>query len=163
MTAELTSISDMQKAEAAIATLPPVDFPLTHRFFPGIYLREILIKKGSILSSLKHKTEHPFIVLDGEIAVLKEAPYGFEIEGHFTAGHIGRTIPGTKRLLYAITDCRWLTCHATDLKDPDEIVQSITEPFDNPLIAPDNDRLEQWRGDGFSRAIDPTIKEIPEL
>jgi hypothetical protein len=46
------------------------------------------------------------------------------------AGHIGITMPGTRRILYVYEDTEWTTFYATDKTDPDEIVAEVTEPHD---------------------------------
>jgi hypothetical protein len=150
---ELSQVTALDRMEASIADLPPVELPLGHFFTPGIYARTIKMPKGSVVSSMKHKTCHFFSVLSGEIAVLKESESGhMEVEGHFKAPHLGITTEGTKRLLYAIEDTIWVTFHATNETDPDKIVEEITEPNDNPLIDISLDRFNTWK-----KEISPSI------
>jgi hypothetical protein len=40
---------------------------------------------------------------------------------------MGETIPGTKRVIYAETDCVWIGFHPTNLTDVDEIGRQILE------------------------------------
>lgn len=83
------------------------ELPLEHRFTPGLYAREIFMPSGTLLTSKIHRTAHPFVVLSGRVRVWIEG------EGirEFTAGHVGITQPGTRRLLYIVEDCRWITFH----------------------------------------------------
>jgi hypothetical protein len=46
------------------------------------------------------------------------------------APFMGETIPGTKRVIYAETDCVWITYHPTHLTDIDEIEAALLEPED---------------------------------
>lgn len=83
--------------------------PLTHRFTPGLYTREILNPAGSLIVTKIHKTEHQFILIEGTLSI-----WTFE-EGWrtVTGPHIGATQPGTRRIIYAHTDARLMTMHPT--------------------------------------------------
>lgn len=112
------------------ATLPAVDMPVTHRFTPGMYSREIFMPKGSLVVSKIHKTEHPFVVISGRAAVW-DADNGVQ---QLQGGHVGITKPGTRRVLFIHEDCRWITFHATDKLDVDEIESEIIEARDVPEV-----------------------------
>lgn len=85
-----------------------VEFPLKHTFTPNMYIREVLMKAGSLLTSRVHNTEHPFSILEGSAIVF--TPDGGTEE--LSAGHSGITKKGTRRALYIEEDCRWVTYHA---------------------------------------------------
>lgn len=132
----------LDQCEAMIAQLPPAVMPLTHRFTPHLYTREILIPKGTVLTSRIHKTEHPFFIMKGDITVYSDN----ESTVRYIAPYIGVTTPGTRRLLYANEDTVWVTCHVTDNLDPDEIGEEITEAPDNFLFENQDDpRINTWR------------------
>ncbi len=109
------------------AQFPRVEMPLIHRFTPGLYIREIFMPKGALIISLKHLTEHPFIVSKGHAAVLTEN--GVE---QIKAPYCGITKVGTQRILYIHEDCVWTTFHVTSETDPGKIVAQVTEkpPFE---------------------------------
>lgn len=117
-------------AEAKIASMKPVDCPLVHRFMPGMYVREIFIPKGTVLTSATHKTVHPFVVLSGSISVWSEE----EKAVRYDAPHFGVTMPGTRRMLYAHRDTVWLTFHATKRRTPDGVAEDILVPRENKLL-----------------------------
>ena len=48
-----------------LASGEPVELPLTHRFTPGLYAREIFMPAGTLLTSRIHNTAHPYVVLSG--------------------------------------------------------------------------------------------------
>ena len=104
-----------------LAELPQVDCPLTHRFTPGMYTREIFMPKGTFIVSKIHKTEHPFVVLTGKARVWIEGE-GVKV---ITAPHVGITKPGTRRVLLILEDCRWLTFHRTDKTTVDEVEPEV--------------------------------------
>lgn len=96
--------------------LPVVDLPVTHRWTPGMYSREIFMpatfeRAGQIyhtvLTSKIHKTEHQFVVISGRAEVYVPG-VGVEV---LEAGHVGITKPGTRRVLLIHEDCRWITFH----------------------------------------------------
>lgn len=110
----------------------PIELPLVHRFTDGIYVREIFMPKGTLLTSKIHKTRHQFMVLKGEVSVLDEQ--GNEVR--ITAPHIGITEIGTRRVLYIHEDCIWATIHANpDNENEVEIEARIIEPHDNELLS----------------------------
>jgi hypothetical protein len=94
--------------------------PLKHTFVNGIYVREITMPKGMLLTSKIHKTEHPFFVLSGECSVLTEDKIV-----RIRAPYWGITKPGTKRILYMHEDTVWITVHATKLTTPEEVEEEI--------------------------------------
>lgn len=110
----------------------PIELPLVHRFTDGIYVREIFMPKGTLLTSKIHKTRHQFMVLKGEVSVLDEQ--GNEVR--ITAPHIGITEIGTRRVLFIHEDCIWATVHANpDNENEVEIEARIIEPHDNELLS----------------------------
>lgn len=115
----------------------PVHLPLTHRFTDGMYIREIFMPKGTLLTSSVHKTNHPYVVSKGKCRVFDGGNVQ-EIE----APYLGITQPNTRRLLYIDEDTIWTTFHATDKTDVDEIEAEIIEPHKNDLI--DKEQLEQF-------------------
>jgi hypothetical protein len=82
-------------------------FPLKHTFVDGMYIREIFMPKGSLLTSKIHKLAHPYFIIEGEVSVLTEK--GVQ---RIKAPFAGITKPGTKRVIYIHEDCVWITCHS---------------------------------------------------
>lgn len=111
----------------------PEGLPVTHRFTPGMYIREIFMPAGVVLTSKIHRTEHPFVVLTGVADVFTDDLGAVRI----SAPCIGITKPGTRRVLHIIEDCRWATFHATDLKTVEEIESEIIEFRINPHLIPE--------------------------
>lgn len=115
-----------------------IDFPLIHRFAENMYIREIFMPKGSLLTSKIHKTQHPFTVAFGVAAVSID---GEEWE-EFGAPYTGITQPGTRRILYIIEDCSWITYHIiegmkfeyNDLSY--EEIQKIVEKIEDEILEP---------------------------
>jgi hypothetical protein len=128
--------------EAAIINGPRVDCPVTNRFTPGLYIREIFMPAGAFVTSMEHKTEHPFVISKGKVMVTSEN----EGQVIYEAPHIGVTTPGTRRALYIIEDTVWTTFHVTDETDVEKIGLEILAPHNNILIEPDHPSLNMWNG-----------------
>jgi len=119
----------MDQAECIISTGTPVEMPLTHRFTDGMYIREIFMPAGSILTSKIHKTNHPFVVSKGKCIVYD----GNKLET-ITAPHTGITEPNTRRLLYIEEDTIWTTIHVTKKTNVDEIEKDIIQEHNNGML-----------------------------
>lgn len=115
----------------ALTKLPAVECPLTHRFTPGMYAREILMPAGSIVISLVHRTEHPHVMLSGCMLLWTEEGGLVELSG----GHVGITKPGTRRVAYMVSDCRFVTFHATSETDLVKLEAELTERPDVSYVA----------------------------
>ena len=138
--------------EAEMFKHPQVHCPLTHRFTPGMYIREIFMPAGTVVSTALHKTEHPFVISKGDVSVWRD---GFPVE-RLKAPHTGITKPGTRRLIYIHKDTIWITFHITDKTDPDEIAKDIADLDPNPLLSEEDLRRSAWQKDWKGEV------EIPE-
>lgn len=108
---------------ALLSNFEPLDCPLKHRFTPGMYIREIFMPKGAVVTSLIHKTTHPFFILQGKVSVYSENDGEQLLEAPF----VGVTRPGTRRVLYILEDCVWATCHPTDIQPKDDSEEAVLE------------------------------------
>lgn len=139
---DLAQASVIDKFEHSIAQLPEVVMPLNHLFTPGLYIRQIFIPAGTLLTSMTHKTEHPFMIVSGKIDVIS-------LNEHicYSAPYMGVTQAGTKRALYAHTDTVWVTFHTNpdNLDNPDELAELLTYPAENPLFNKDDRRCNLWK------------------
>jgi hypothetical protein len=117
-----------------------IDAPLVHKFTDGMYIREIFMPAGSLWTSKIHKTEHPYVVSYGKVAVSIDADEWYEI----TAPYTGITTPGTRRVLFILEDCIWTTFHRVDgmksgyndlsKEEIEEIVKNIEDKILEPHI-----------------------------
>jgi hypothetical protein len=88
-------------------TMPPVESPVVHRFVPGIYIREITMRPGSLIISKIHKHEHPYVISKGRCEVFTREAGWVELKAPFT----GITMPGTERVLLIHEETIWTTFH----------------------------------------------------
>jgi hypothetical protein len=114
-----------------LENFPIINCPLVHRFTEGLYVREIFMPAGSLITSKIHKTQHQFFILKGAVSVWTNE--GEEV--YLEAPYIGTTEPGTRRLLYIWEDCIWATSHPNpDNETVEQIEERIIEKYDNPLL-----------------------------
>jgi hypothetical protein len=105
--------------------LEQVDCPLTHRFAPGVYLREIFMPAGSLIIGKIHKTEHFNIVERGKYAIRHDDG---EVE-MVTAPHTFVSQAGVQKVLYIIEDTVWKTVHPTTETDIPTLEATLVEPI----------------------------------
>ncbi len=104
--------------------------PLKHMFSENMYVRQISIPAGTVLTGKIHKHQHPNFLMSGEVVVITEGR-GKE----YLIGPLAMiSDAGTKRALIAKTDLVWITVHENptntrDLKELEE--QIIAKDFDD--------------------------------
>ena len=143
--------------EAALAQHPAAvhgdsdQFPLTHHFAPGMYLREIAIPAGSLLVGKIHKAAHLVVLLTGALRLYTEA--GGLQDVHAPA--ILVSPPGAKRAALALEETRWITCHPnpTDTQD--------LAALEAEIIAPTFQDYDRWRAE-LEPAPDPDPGPAPD-
>ena len=122
------SIDELESA--MLNNFAQVECPLTHRFTEGLYVREIFMPAGTLITSKIHKTQHQYFVLQGKAIVWIDGK-----EELIEAPHIGITEPNTQRVLYILEDCVWATSHPNpDNETVEQIEERILEKHDNLLL-----------------------------
>ena len=122
----------VQRLEDALLQMPHAHLPedVHHHFAPGMYLRELRIPKGAVLTGKIHRTEHLNILAAGEISVLTE--HGVQ---RLKAPCVIKSSPGIKRAGYAHDDCVWICVHANPIDETD------LAALEERLIAPSYEAL----------------------
>jgi quercetin dioxygenase-like cupin family protein len=95
-------------------------YSIHHHFSDGLYAKETLFKKDSVIVQHKHKYDHLGILAKGKVIVsidnknfIVEAPFCLNIKKNKNHGII------------ALEDCVWYCVHATDETDKDKIDQVL--------------------------------------
>lgn len=104
--------SDIQKLEAAFLDLPQADCPITHRFAPGIYIREVRMPAGSYVIGHHHTTDHLNIMLSGHLTILNEDGTKTDLKAPQTF-----IAPSGRKIAYIHEDVIWQNVFATDERD----------------------------------------------
>lgn len=120
---QITTQDDIIQLQSLMLKGDTIELETRHHFSDGLYARELFIPAGVCLVGALHKTKHLYTVVKGKCRVATQFE-NIEIEAPF----MGETIPGTKRVIYAETDCVWITYHPTELTNVDEIEKAILEP-----------------------------------
>lgn len=120
----------LARLEAALFAGSPIELPVKHHFSRGVYARELLIPKGTVLVGKIHKFSQINVVLEGDISVLTES--GVQ---RVKAGATIVSDGGIKRAGYAHEDTRWLTIHGTHETDIErleaELIAASFEEYDH--------------------------------
>ena len=121
--AYISVVRDVQQQITDNAEL--IDVPVDHYFAPGVYMRQMNAKAGTLVVSKMHRTEHMNILLTGSLTVATED--GIEL---LKAPLVIKSMPGTKRIGYFHEDSSWITVHPTQTTDLDLIEQQVIVPDD---------------------------------
>jgi hypothetical protein len=132
--------SKITEYENALTQIPGAKFgddacPLKHSFGDGLYIREITMPAGMVLTSKIHKTSHPYFIIRGDVTVVSD-------EGmvRIKAPYWGMTKAGTKRALKIHEETVWITVHATKETDLKQIeAELIADDYES---LPDHVRME---------------------
>jgi hypothetical protein len=134
----------IEQAEGRLLDAPQLEMPLTHRFAPGVYLREILMPAGAIVIGQQHKTEHFNIVISGKLNVMING-----VVEHLVAPCIFKSGVDVRKVLYIIEDTRWITVHPTDETDLVKLEELLI------LKSPTFLRHQQMMAGQLHKSIDP--------
>ena len=104
--------------------------PVKHTFAGGCYIREIYNPANELIITKIHKKEHPFFLMKGEMSILTEE--GIQ---NIKAPYQGVTKPGTKRAIYTHEECIFITVHATENTNIEDVEEEVvcTKYEDLPL------------------------------
>lgn len=102
------------------------DCPLIHSFGGGMYVREIFIPAGMMLTGKIHKHEHPNFLMEGKVSMITEDGGVIIMEGPQSL----MSPAGCKRALYTHTPTWWITVHL----NPNEHTE-FNEAFESEIIA----------------------------
>ena len=114
--------------------------PTKHSFADGQYIREIFNPAGLFIVTKIHNKTHPFFLMQGEMSIFSQD--GVE---KISAPYHGITQAGTKRAIYTHTECVFVTVHATDKLNIEDIEEEvIAKSFkDVELLPPDIQQVEK--------------------
>lgn len=138
-----TDIDDrLDQLEVKMRLAPnQIDFPVIHRFTPGLYIREIYMPAEALILSKIHLTQHPFVISKGSVYVKMKDDEWELLEAPYT----GITYPGTRRILSIKEDCIWTTFHPTDIEpmDPSDEAVAVAVAAIEDRIIEKNERVAE--------------------
>lgn len=113
-----------------LSDLPQVELPVMHHFSrigcpnpDRIYIRMVFHPAGVAVTGFEHLDEHFFILARGHLTITTD-----DGDRDIVGPVVMNTLPGMKRIAYAHEDSVVMTVHATNLSDPDAIMDSILKP-----------------------------------
>ena len=111
--------------ESQLKEMPQVEIPVIHRHSGDIYVREITIPAGVMLTGKIYFNDHFDVMVYGDITVTSD-----EGRQRLTGFNIFEGKKGKKRAGYAHAETRWLTfCACPEMPDDDYIDYLTTEDF----------------------------------
>ena len=98
------------------------EFPLKHTFADGIYIRQMEMRKDSVVVGAIHNHLHVWFLLTGHITVTTES----STEDYISPCYVVST-PGVKRVIYANEESIFVNVHKnpTNTKNLDELEAEI--------------------------------------
>lgn len=111
----------VERVERVLEQHPQAECPLVHHFAPGVYMRQITIPAGVLLTGAVHKTEHLSVLSKGHVFILNG-----EDRMELIAPATVLSPKGVKRAIYAVEESVWMTIHATNETDTDKLVSELT-------------------------------------
>ena len=103
-------------------------FPLKHSFSDGVYIREMFMKKDSIVIGKLHKYSHTWFLMQGEIMVATDQ--GTKV---YIAPCYVNARAGSKRVINAVKDSIFINVHPNplELRNIEELEDMLTCPSYN--------------------------------
>lgn len=127
---ELTHGEQVAFIAQELAMFPQKPAPVTHRFAPGVYLREIFMSADSIVIGRIHKTEHFNILVQGACYIVHDDGRREELRAPMT--FVSKA--GVQKVLYILEDMIWQTVHVTEETDLAKLEEMLVEPVPQPLL-----------------------------
>jgi|ERR1039457_6813649 hypothetical protein len=113
-------LEKVEVLEGQLLLLPQVDCPVTHRFGPGLYMREISIPKDSIVIGHYQNFEQVNILLQGKLTLFGENGERKEVVAPAT--FVGQ--PGRK-IAYAHEDSKFMNVYSTHETDVEKLEANL--------------------------------------
>ena len=113
--------SNVVEAEKAMLAVEQTDCPVFHNFGPGIYIREVHAKAGSLIVGHHHKYAHTNVLLKGRMLLVSDNGIL-----DFKAPHMF-VWPAGRKIAYFPEDMIFQNIYATELTDLDEIENHLVE------------------------------------
>jgi len=112
-------IQKLDQLEAAMLQMPQADCPVIHHFGPGIYMREVTLKAGTLAIGHAQKHEHLNVMLTGAVSMIDNGQVKVVKAPLIYVGKPGRKVG------YVLEDTVWLNIYATDETD----IEKLEEMF----------------------------------
>lgn len=114
-------VERIEDLESVMLECEQVLIPTANNNINGMYTRQIMIPKGTLLTGRVHLFDYVDIMLSGDITVATaDGPV------RYTGHNVLHGKAGRKRAGYAHEDTYWITVHNTDISDGDVFFNTMT-------------------------------------
>ena len=136
---ENTSLSvfeqKVQIVEKVMLEQEQVDCPVTHKFGPGIYIREVFLPAGATVVGHYHKQPHLNIMIAGRLALIGENGESTELVAPCTF-----TAPAGRKIAYIYETVLWHNVYATEETDLEKLEEMF---FTKSVTFKDHEETQQ--------------------
>jgi hypothetical protein len=105
--------------EKIILSVDQSECPVKHHFSPGLYIREMTIPEGTVLTGKVHKTEH-LCIMCGDLELASDG-----LKARMIGFHVLESKVGAKRLGLAHKETIFTTIHATNETDIEKLEKEL--------------------------------------
>ena len=145
-------IQKLDQVEAAMLQMPQAECPVVHHFGPGVYMREVTLKAGTLAIGHAQKKEHLNIVLTGAVSMVDNGQIKTVKAPLIYVGKPGRKVG------YVLEDTVWLNVYSTNETDIEKLEEMFLDKSETwkqhneTMMAIENDRRSIDRED-FKKLI----------
>lgn len=112
---EIQRLDEIEQMEAEMLQMPQAECPVVHHFGPGIYMREVKLKAGTLAIGHAQKHEHLNVILTGAVSMVDNGQVKVVKAPLIYVGKPGRKVG------YVLEDTVWLNIYATDETDIEKL------------------------------------------
>ena len=123
----------IEKLQSCIMQMPQAEPVTEHFIHEGMYCRRVWRKAGTVVVGKVHKKPHFFVCVEGELIAWSEK--GMR---RLKPGDVICSMPGTKRVTYAVKDSVAMTFHVTPETEIEAIENDLVEDCPEALFGPGN-------------------------
>lgn len=116
----ISNTKNIEPLEKMMLEQPQVDTPVTHKFGPGVYMREVFLPKGTLVIGHHHIHEHTNIFLKGKMTFFKDDGDKAELSAPLTMV----SGPGRK-IAFTHEDCIWINVYSTEETDVEKLEEQL--------------------------------------
>ena len=111
-----------------------ISFPLTHSFSDGVYIREMSMKKNTIVIGKIHNRTHTWFLMKGNLLVLTEGG-----ANNYIAPTYVNATAGSRRIIKALEDSVFINVHPNPENTTD------IDKLEKELICSSYEQYEQYK------------------
>ena len=128
------STEQVETLQQELSKLPQYEPQTNHYFHGGMYCREVFQHAGVLVVGAVHKKDHFYFIVSGTVQITDGESNAQEVIGP----HLFQSKPGTKRVIYAVTDTIYMTFHVIEATSVEEAEAELVEADPNSMYSSGN-------------------------